>query len=313
MSNSSLLARFAENTFWLGRYLERAESVARILDINETFARDKPDGPDWKRVLDLYADTERFAKTYEEANADSVVNFYFLDRGNSTAIASSVSMARENARSIRHLISTEMWTHLNIFQYQLTRLTRRDVRISNLAKMCWDVRVGCQTFEGIAEGTFLRGETWCFYHLGKYLERADQTTRLLDMGYDQLSTADGEALISVHSDVLLRSVSGYHAFRARHPAGSTPRDIAAFLLYDSEFPRAVALCVQQLTSRLRDLERRHGRRRGSGVEAARRALEFTLETGPGDRVTSPALHEFIDTVQIALGEVSNAIDETYFR
>ena len=308
---SSLIARFGWNIFWLGRYLERAEALARILDINETYARDKPEGPDWERVLDLYADTGRFMENHETADAGSIANFYVLDRDNPTSVASSVAAARQNARSVRHHISTEMWTQLNMFHNHLAGLNQRDLRMNNLSRICGDIKSGCQTFEGIAEGTFFRGEAWCFYQLGKYLERADQTTRLLDMGYDRISDHDAEGRDSIHWSVLLRSVAGYHAFRSLYPAGSKPADIASFLLYDREFPRAVALCVERVTERLHDLETRHGHPRHKTVEDARRALAFTLETGLGQRVTPRRLHKFIDELQIALGDVSNEIGKAY--
>ena len=211
MPKSNLLARFANNTYWLGRYLERAENLARLLDINETYARDGTTGPNWQNVLDLYADTERFSDSYEEPDAESVLNFYIRDFQNPSSIYGAIYGARENGRAIRHLISTEMWTHLNVFHYRLSNLTRRDIWLTNVAQICADIRTDCQTFEGIAEGTFFRGEAWCFYQLGKYIERADQTTRVLDMGYDRLRGEDGEALAAVQRDVLLRSVSGYHA------------------------------------------------------------------------------------------------------
>lgn len=308
---ASLVARFGWNIFWLGRYVERAEALARILDINETYARDKPEGPDWLRVLDLYSDTKRFKKTYGVADAASVSKFYVLDTNNFTSIASSIAAARGNARSVRHLISTEMWTHLNMFHNQIGKLTQNDIRLSNLSRVCTDIKFDCQSFEGIAEGTFFRGEAWCFYQMGKYLERADQTTRILDMGYDRITDVEEDGRDSIHWSVLLRSVAGYHAFRSLHPAGSSARDIASFLLYDQEFPRAVALCVDQISNRLQDLEKRHDHARHARVEEARRSLSFTLETGLGQRVTSRRLHKFIDDLQIALGDVSAEIGKGY--
>ncbi len=308
---TSLIARFGWNIFWLGRYMERAEALARILDINETYARDNPEGPDWEVVLDLYADTERFMETHEKPDAAAVSNFYVIDRGNPTSIAYSIAEARQNARSVRHLISTEMWTQLNMFHNQLSVLTQRDIRMNNLSRICAEVKTDCQTFEGVAEGTFFRGEAWCFYQLGKYLERADQTTRILDMGYDRISAHDAEGRDSIHWSVLLRSVAGYHAFRSLHPAGSAAADIAGFLLYDREFPRAVALCVERVTARLHELETRHGHQRRKSVEDARRALAFTLETGLGQRVTPTRLHKFIDELQISLGDLSNEIGKAY--
>lgn len=309
---ASLLARFASNVYWLGRYMERAENLARILDINETYARGGPDGPDWKRVLDLHSDTDRFRETHDTIDAASVLNFYVVDRSNPTSIASTIRMARENARSLRHHISTEMWTDLNIFYNSTMALTQRDLRLNNVSAVCAEVKEACQTFEGIAEGTFFRGEQWCFYQLGKYIERADQTTRILDIGFGRIADDTVEALETVHWNVLLRSVAGYQAFRGLYPAGSKPRDIATFLLYDEEFPRAVGLCVGRISDRLGDLEIRHGHKRHLPVEDARRELAFKLTTGPGRRITPTGLHKFLDSLQISLGGVSSAISGAYF-
>ena len=309
---SNLVARFAENVFWLGRYLERAENLARILDINETYARDDRGGPDWTRVLRLYAELDHFTESYGEATVQSVLQYYVVDRDNPSSIASCVHSARENARAIRHLISTEMWTQINIFHGDVARLQRKDANVPNLSRVSRDIIAGCQHFEGVAEGTFLRSEPWCFYQLGKYVERADQTTRILDIGYDRLSPADDSPVAWVHWNVLLRSVSGYHAYRSRHPGASAPQDIATFLLYDEEFPRAVALCVNRITSSLRDLERRHGSNRGAEAETARRRLEFLVETGPGKNLTAKSLHTYLDRTQTALAGVTDAVGRCYF-
>ena len=310
---SSLVARFAQNIYWLGRYLERAECTARILDINETYARDDVQGPDWGQVLKLFDDTARFKQSHDEqADARAVLNFYVLDRDNPNSILSSITAARENARSVRHLISTEMWTHLNIVHGRMAALTQRDIWLSHLSATARQIIADCQTFEGIAEGTLLRSEPWCFYSLGKFIERADQSTRILDMGYDQLSIKKGDAVAFVHWNVLLRSVCGYHAYRQRHPGTSSPRDIAAFLLYDDEFPRSVSLCVNRMSQVLRDLERRHGARRDTTLETARRALEFALETGPARELTERRLHAYIDQIQRELAALSTAIEANYF-
>jgi len=309
---SSLLARFAENVFWMARYLERAESLARILDINETYARDNPAGPDWARVIELYGDAGPFAERHRKADAASVLQFYLLDRTNPTSVPFTVGAARHNARSVRHLISTEMWTQLNIFDHRVRELKPRDIRLSNLSPICTEIKLNCQTIEGIGEGTLLRGEAWRFYQLGKYIERADQTTRILDIGYARLGGGEGDALVSVQWHMLLRSVAGYHAYRSRHPAGSYARDVAAFLLYDREFSRAVALCIERLTEALNHIERLHGEKGHPALEDARRALEFTLATGLDRQVTAERLHEFIDELQLRLGRLSGEINGAYF-
>lgn len=309
---SNLLSRFAGNIFWLARYLERAENIARILDVNETYARDNREGPDWQRVLDLYVDTKRYKETYDDIDSKSVLAFYVLDKSNPTSIVTALRNARENARSVRHLISTEMWTHLNTSYQTAANFNQADIRTSHLSRTLSKVIVACQAFEGIAEGTFFRDEPWCFYMLGKYLERGDQTTRFLDMSYNRLKVEEGDAVAWVHWNVLLRSVSGYHAFCARHPGAQDPQEIVNFLLYDTEFPRAVTLCVSRLSERLRDIEQKHGNARDADLEKARKELEFAIGTGPGRAFSARALHAYLDKIQFHLAALSEAINHNYF-
>lgn len=313
MSNS-LLARFALNAYWMARDVERAENLARILEINETYAREHHGGPDWLRVLDLYDDTKRFYGQHESAEAEAVLHFYVIDRDNPSSIAATIGMARENARVIRHLISTEMWTHLNIIRNRIAALHPRDIKLGRLSRVCEEVKRDCQTFEGIAEGTFFRGPAWCFYQVGKYIERADQTTRVLYMGYDRLMGKEaGEGTVNtVQWNALLRSVAAYHAFRSQRPSGMDPQDIATFLLYDRGFPRAVGLCVDRVTEILSYLEERHGQPRQEVLEVARRRLVFLLDTGLGKQITQKRLHKFLDDLQRALIDLSNEISRTYF-
>ncbi|MEO1038668.1 MAG: alpha-E domain-containing protein [Pseudomonadota bacterium] len=308
-----LVARFAENAFWLGRYIERSENIARIIDVNAAFARDEAGEADWKSVVALYADLEAFDNGERAFTAEDVAYFYLLDRDNPNSVRAGMAQARENARAIRHLISTEMWADLNMAFNEMRGWTRREVRSTALAETCARIVTDCQTFEGIAEGTFRRGEPWLFYQLGKLLERADQTTRVLDIGHKRLDPGADEPLASVYWNALLRAVSGFHAFRNRHSVSSGPSDVARFLLYDREFPRAVALCIEQASERLRSLEARHEAGRREPVEAARRALEFRLETGPEMELTGEALHVFLDQLQMELGRMSTALAQSFFR
>jgi uncharacterized alpha-E superfamily protein len=309
---SSFLARFAGNIFWLARYLERAENLARILDINQTYSRDNREGPNWQRVLDLYVDTENFEKRYQLADAKSVLSFYVLDKSNQASIVSCMRAARENARTVRHLISTEMWAHLNVAYGKTSRLGQSDIRVSALSPTLKDIILQCQSFEGIIEGTFLKDEPWCFYQLGKYIERADQTTRILDMGYDRLTIDEGDAIAWVQWNVLLRSLSGYHAFAARHPGAQHPFEIVSFLLYDTGFPRAVALCIERLSARFDDIEKRHAGRHHAMLAKSRRELEYAIETGPGTKFTARELHAYLDRLQLKIADLSENIAATYF-
>lgn len=140
-----LLARYADCIFWLARYVERAENLARILDVNETFSRDSRGGQNWRSIVQLNSDEERFFKTRPTASAHSVVSFYVIDAGNPTSIVSTIRYARENARSLRPLISTEMWVQLNVFYNRLAGLGAVDLAPGNLAALFATIKEACQT------------------------------------------------------------------------------------------------------------------------------------------------------------------------
>jgi uncharacterized alpha-E superfamily protein len=126
-----LLARYADCIFWLARYVERAENLARILDVNETFSRDGRGGQNWRSIVQLNSDEERFFASHEAAAAHNVVNFYVIDGDNPTSIVSTIRYARENARTLRPLISTEMWVQLNVFYNRLAELSTEDLAPGN--------------------------------------------------------------------------------------------------------------------------------------------------------------------------------------
>jgi len=229
-----LLARFADCIFWLARYVERAENLARILDVNETFSRDSHGGQNWRSIVQLNSDEERFFATHPAATAPSVVKFYVIDAANPNSIISAVRYARENARTLRPLISTEMWVQLNVFHNRLAGLSEADLMPGKLAALFGSIKEACQAHTGITEGTFFRDQGWYFYQLGRYIERADQTTRLLDIKYHLLlpsGTDVGSPTDVSQWNALLRSAAGYHAYRrlhtAKHHAGPGGRLLAA--------------------------------------------------------------------------------------
>ena len=189
---SSLLSRYAECIFWLARFVERAEDLARILDVNETFSRDARGSQNWLSIVQLHADEKRFFEKHPIATADAVIRFYVTDMENPTSIISAIRAARENARTLRPLISTEMWVHLNVFYNRLKAIDKTELAPGSMTRLLSWIKESCQTHTGITEGTFFRDQGWYFYQLGRYIERADQTTRLLDIKYHLLlpKTAD---------------------------------------------------------------------------------------------------------------------------
>ena len=295
-----LLARYADCAFWLGRYMERAESLARILDVNLHFSRDSRGSQNWRSIVQLNADEERFDKSYDVASYANVVHFYVLDRDNPSSIVSGIRAAKENARSLRPMISTEMWSHLNVFNNTMSTLTPDDLKPSELSRVCSVIKEECQTHTGITEGTFFRDQSWYFYLIGREIERADQTTRLLDIKYLLLLPAKQQAGSPVDVsqwNSLLRSVAGYHAYRREHPRGMQPKQVAAFLLFNMSFPRSIALCLSEIDGHLHRLRSGYGLRAGSGAMELLDETRAALAGHTPDSVIQYGLHEFSGYLQ----------------
>ena len=310
-----LLARFAESAFWMARYMERAENLARIIDVTETFARDRHSAEQWLPIVEINSDTPRFLASRGRATAGAVIDFYVLDLDNPSSIISSVRMARENARMLRHLISTEMWTHLNVFYNDLAELAPADLKLSDLSRLCMMIKEHCQTHTGITEGTLYRDQVWAFHELGKCLERADQTTRVLDIKYHRLLPSPdmvGSAIDAGEWNALLRSASGYHAFRRVHPRGMHPARVADFLLYNRYFPRSVAVCSQQASDIMTDLMDDYGLDGGKAVVKSVHALRDALAARGADSAPEVGLHDFLDSVQCRIIDITSDLGANLF-
>lgn len=314
MNNTSLLSRFAENHFWMARYVERVENLARILDVNETFARDNTGVQDWLPIVQLHADEDAFFKKHEEASAKAVVHFYLVEQDNPNSIVQSVRAARENARGLRHLISIELWTQLNVFYRWLQELKRRDYELGNLSSLCARIKEQCQLHTGIVEGTMFRDQGLVFYLIGKQVERADQLTRLVDIKYHRLLPKVGDvgsALDVSQWNALLRSAAAYQAYRRIHPSGMTPEMVAGFLLFNPGFSRSVRTSVEQIRKLIDELtiDPALG---GVVLEAeALRDLERKVAL-PFEQIIDQGLHEFLDGVQLDFLKLGQEIAGTYF-
>jgi uncharacterized alpha-E superfamily protein len=310
-----LLARYADCIFWLARYVERAENLARILDVNETFSRDSRGGQNWRSIVQLNSDEERFFASHNAAAAHNVVNFYVIDGDNPTSIVSTIRFARENARTLRPFISTEMWVQLNVFYNRLTGLSADDLAPGNLAALFAMIKEGCQTHTGITEGTFFRDQGWYFYQIGRYIERADQTTRLLDIKYHLLlpSPSDVGSPVDVSQwNALLRSAAGYHAYRRLHAASTTPSRVAGFMLLNNAFPRSVHHCVREVGRLLGEVKSHHGLRNGNDAAEELDRLQAVLGTFEIAAILRSGLHEFLDSIQRQLMAVTRELSIAFF-
>ncbi|MFD1623025.1 alpha-E domain-containing protein [Azospirillum griseum] len=311
----NLLARYAESIFWMARYMERAENLARILDVHETFSRDTRGVTNWFSIVQLNADEKDFFSRHDRPTAEAVIHYYMFDTQNSNSLLSMLHMARENARALRPWISTEMWTQINVFHNKLLEMSTSDVPMQNLSKVCTWIKEECQTHTGITEGTFYRDQGWYFYQMGKYIERADQTTRLLDIKYHTLLPSPvevGSTLDVSQWTTVLRSTAGYHAFRRVYPRGMSPTTVAGFMLFNEGFPRSVVMCVRQIDGVLTRLRSRYELR--GGAQAMERVDELlsALLSRPIEAVLRQGLHEYLDWIQLQLITLTTEIAQAYF-
>lgn len=299
-----LIARHAEAMLWLARYMERIESLARILDVTNTFARDADDTRNWLSIPRINGDLTQFHQKHSVATQRTVGAFYLLDAANPTSVQSFISAARENARTLRALISTEMWLQLNVFHGRIRALESDTVTPDHFTAVCNMLKDGAQAHTGITEGTLYRDQAWHFYMIGRYLERADQTTRLLDTRFHSLAPQVDAIDVDIDAgawNALLRAAAGYHAYRREHPHGYDPRQVTSFLLANIAFPRSVGLNLAQVGWHLTQLRSRYGLR---GMAAALERLDQLsgdLTHGNVAELTAGKLSPFLDYVQREIG------------
>ena len=216
---------------------------------------------------------------------------------------------------MRPLISTEMWVQLNVFYNRLTELRTEDLAPGNLAALFAMIKEACQTHTGITEGTFFRDQGWYFYQIGRYIERADQTTRLLDIKYHLLlpSPSDVGSPVDVSQwNALLRSAAGYHAYRRLHAASTTPARVAGFMLLNNAFPRSVHHCVREVGRLLGEVKSHHGLRNGNDAAEELDRLQAVLGTFEIAAILRSGLHEFLDSIQRQLMAVTRELSIAFF-
>ncbi len=252
-----MLSRVAESLFWIGRYVERSENTARLLDVNY-YATLEAAGVSrqWSPLLSISGSEVLFREQRGRADARSVPAWLAFDRGNPGSIASSIASARENARGLRDRIPSEMWEAINRSYLSLCFQDDSILDRDELHEYCVAAREASHLLFGIAFATLPRDEGWSFLRAGQILERGDNTLRLLQVRYRQKTGDLPQVAVHNHRWVaVLKTASAYEAYQKRRHAGLDPRTIAQFLLLDADFPRSVRHCAKNLTETLEQLGR----------------------------------------------------------
>lgn len=309
-----MLSRVADSVFWMARYIERAENVARFIDVNHNLSLDLGEelGDQWAPLVYTTGDQVAFFSRYSAGTRENVLKFLTFDAENPNSILACLSRARENARAAREIISSDMWEELNRF-YLFVRDAVRDGRASDYEFFA-QVKRASHLLIGTTDATMSHGEAWHFCRMGRLLERADKTSRIVDVKYFILlpKAADvGTTLDVVQWSALLRSASALEMYR-RSRGRIVPTPVVDFLVLDRQFPRSIRYCVGGAERSLHVItgtpEGMFGNRAEQELGRLRSELDFTAI----DDIIAAGLHEFIDDVQTRLNRIGEAIFHSFF-
>ena len=312
-----MLSRVANSIYWMCRYIERAENVARFMVVNLNLLLDLPleEGKHWEPIIMTTGDQDLFGERVSDYDQEAVIRFLTFDREYPNSILSCIAAARENARSIREIISSEMWEHLNNFYLELTDAGSPDFALSDPQRFFNIIQMRSHLFTGLMDCTMSHGEAWNFARIGMMVERADKTSRILDVKYFMLlPSADlvNSPIDNIQWTSVLRSASAFEMFRKKHHR-ITPRNVADFLIFDDQFPRSIRHCISKS---MICLHRIAGTPVGSAYNDAEKKLgrlEADLAYTDIDEVIDGGMHEYLDDLQTRLNHVDMAIGTTFFN
>ncbi len=311
-----MLSRVAEAIFWMSRYLERTENIGRFIDVNWRLTLDLAEEKEqWLPLVMITGDHKDFVQRYDSPSRENVLHYLIMNPDYPNSVISCLRMARENARTVREIIPTEMWEEINAYYHysEQAALSPESVTL-NPGAFCHQIKLYGQILGGISLDSMAHDEAWRFFSLGRMLERADKTSRILDVKYFILlpSVQDvGSALDYIQWTSLLKATSSHQAYRHRH-GRIVPSRVAEFLMLDREFPRSVFFSLIKAQQRLHEIT---GTRVGQFSNPAEKYLGqlcAELSYTSIEEILKLGLHEFTDNLQTHMNDVGKAIFDTFF-
>lgn len=310
-----MLSRTASQLYWLSRYMERAESMARILDVAFTVSL-QPNHPhkrlDWMAPLTITNTLEGYRSQFgQSVQGDQVLNFMVFEPSNPSSIWNSLRAARENAHAVRGKIPAELWESINSTWLEMRGHTPDSMRQMGVSNFFEWIKERSHMFRGITYSTIRRDDTYRFLRLGTFIERADNTARILDVKYHLLlpSVTGSSAADYYQWSALLNSVSGLVAYRSIYRDVITPRNVADLLILRDDMPRSLHTCLSEIQSILPFIEG------SAGSTAKRRAAELHagLRWGAIDDIFAIGLHEYLEEFLVNINELANSIHTAYWE
>ena len=304
--------------FWLGRYVERAENYSRFIDVNYNLCMDLPPGlkEQWEPLVAATGDRDVFVKQFgKNFTRENVIFFLAFDTENPNAIISTISQARENARMVRESIPKESWESLNALYYEVQNAKKKKTWQKEDPHDFFEfIKNQVHMFNGIASSNAPRTQAWYFTQIGIQIERADKTSRILDVKYHYLLPSldeVGSPLDFLHWTALLKSVSAFNAYKHLYQ-NIQPEHIVNYLILNRYFPRSIFFCLSEVEEALHEIS---GSKKSFSNAAEREigSLRSKLEYSDVKDILNQGLHEYLDDIQLRLNQISSAIHEQYFK
>jgi uncharacterized alpha-E superfamily protein len=310
-----MLSRTADHLYWMARYIERAENMARVLDVTYRMSlvssAAQSEEELWRAPVLIADDVATFERNYGSYNAASVMRYMALDEGNPSSIVSCLGAARENARSVRVAMSSEMWESVNSLWLELLQRIREGISEAEIGEFCDWVKSRSHLFRGVTYGTMLRDDGYKFVRLGSFIERADNTARLLDAKYHLLMLSGAEAAKVDYYEwsSLLRSVSSFEAYQKVYRDTIEPSKVAELLVLRDDMPRSLHACYDEITPILEKIctARGHECLRMAGETHAR------MHFGRMEDIFVHGLHEFLQNFIARNNRLGMEIQHAFFN
>ncbi|ETR73376.1 MAG: hypothetical protein OMM_00998 [Candidatus Magnetoglobus multicellularis str. Araruama] len=313
-----MLSRVANSMYWMCRYVERAENVARFLSVNLHLLLDIKyynQMQQWEPMIQVTGDHEEFEKKHSDYSREKVIRFLTFDKDYANSIVSCLWFARENARSIREIISSEMWEQINRFYLDINDAEKFSVPFDHPHKFFDTIKIKGHLFSGLLYSTMTHNEAWHFSRMGLLVERADKISRILDVKYyfllPQIDYV-GTPFDSIQWAATLKSASALEMYRKRFHRISS-KNVSNFLIFEDRFPRSIRYCVRNVKE---SMHRITGSSVNSNLSPAEKnigRLKADLDYSDISEVINMGMHEFIDDFQKKLNKVDDAINCSFFK
>ncbi|HMG04635.1 MAG TPA: alpha-E domain-containing protein [Chthoniobacterales bacterium] len=315
-----MLSRVADSLYWMSRYIERAENNARIADVNLqmlldlTNPKESDSQQQWDPIISSLEENELFASLYEKPDGKAVIDFVSLQKKNRNSIHSCLTLARENARTTSEQISSEMWEQINrLYLFVKSDAAKKLVRNSPY-EFFKRIILGSHLFQGITDATMTHGEGWDFIRIGRLLERADCTSRILDVKYHILLPSGervGGNVDTIQWMSVLKSCSALEAYRKIYVGQVAPWRVAEFLITHSAFPRSIRFSVDCFDGALHHISGSSETRYANEAERLSGRLRSDLDYITIGDIFKFGLHEYLESIQKRLVEISSAMQASY--